>query len=646
MQNHEFLALDGSSHFSSGDIHNVPQMSWMKIASCVDHELYLKLGSVLRSIVRSADAAIDEAHVDEASIQTVMNILKTKRGLPLDERVFLRKLIGRALQLQTDQAHHENEDVDAIRQEDVLQDIFDVHSAFKFSNCHFEEYTQSQFMRDIIRAGLKFPFGRDVRERMSFHPQYIIHDDMFKILQYMFSMSSYAQYLRQHLKPRHKRRFELKLVVVPEAVRSVYDADNKFECSFHRMSDYLFKRHGEVFDKIVLRGHADLDNTIRTLYDVERIESEACSKLVVIVDRRHVHCKNDILYLLNDDVSELRTLDDNHCIGLDFHFEAARDALAVYLRCARGEKLRFFPEQLTQIIPRLFKRPHRTADAVLLDQIYAHSVKHGWATLLNDEAFDEQYKRVMGTNHVSVNYNRAVLRREYSCAREVLFFRDLLHYEMKAGEARARSGSSEHQTSEQSAVVRFTNFCVENEYDSESIIEDGTASPSNLQMFFKSRDEHAVFAQIRSIVQKYTTSSQQQQLSHWQYAKDALEHFEVDGFKVDALKYDLSALLSAHGHIIRSRTADEKEFKATQQHLSDSLGYCSLKDCPALSKHVQRTRERAGNVLPLHNEVGGDAESINEIISATLCALHCKLQHREPHLFRRCVRLPMTCRTL
>ena len=71
------------------------RMTWMNIANCVDHEMYTKLGSVLRAIVDEHDK--HEQEINAQSMDELMEILKRKRNLCVEERAYLRRLIERAI---------------------------------------------------------------------------------------------------------------------------------------------------------------------------------------------------------------------------------------------------------------------------------------------------------------------------------------------------------------------------------------------------------------------------------------------------------------------------------------------------------------------------------------------------------------------
>ena len=76
------------------------QQTWTKIASCVSHEMYGKLSSAIKSIVNNHKYDIGLYDIDNKHIDKMIDILKTKRNLGIEERVYLKKLCKRAKQFK------------------------------------------------------------------------------------------------------------------------------------------------------------------------------------------------------------------------------------------------------------------------------------------------------------------------------------------------------------------------------------------------------------------------------------------------------------------------------------------------------------------------------------------------------------------
>ena len=173
----------------------------------------------------------------------------------------------------------------------LMQDIFDIHRVFRFSNYHFDEYTEEQYLADIKSGPGSDYLSRNHKFSAGFnlHPQYIIHDDMFEIFKYVFSASEYAQGLQAEL---HDENRQLRSVVIPRAIKSVDDESDVFHHNFDRLDDYLFETAGDAFDKIILKTQSDrvINKWLSSLHC--RDES---STTLVIIDRRRLHCQHDIM---------------------------------------------------------------------------------------------------------------------------------------------------------------------------------------------------------------------------------------------------------------------------------------------------------------------------------------------------------------
>eukprot|EP01083_Nonionella_stella_P223609 796748_1 len=85
-----------------------------------------------------------------------------------------------------------------------------------------------------------------------------------------------------------------------------------------------------------------------------------------------------------------------------------------------GEKARFYPEYLTFLMCRLFKRrSDEMSDLEYIRAVYHPSYRHAFGTNLYDPVFDKHHKLILNSLHISVNYNRnyvpSVLRDDAHC---------------------------------------------------------------------------------------------------------------------------------------------------------------------------------------------------------------------------------------
>eukprot|EP01084_Bolivina_argentea_P195922 335984_1 len=305
-----------------------------------------------------------------------------------------------------------------------------------------------------------------------------------------------------------------------------------------------------------------------------------------------------------------------------------------------NEKTRFYPEHLTWLIPKLFRKPENMIESKYLDKIYSNSFKHGWCVTMNDEIFNKYYKIITGYTHISVNANRKVLYDEFH-KNPMICFTDLLHHEMKSNKIPLNGIKTIHQ------------YFQHNEYDSDSIIDDVVGKSdeytSNVAMFLHTKHKYHQFETIRTRVNKYIGFAEEvkslctvndifsfEDCTYIQRVINALEEFNKENYS------NLNALdvLTAYDHIILVhklcglKTHESDDNLDLQQYIINMLdGYCESEKCNILMKHSMRRRERQIDNAEFKNakEFGDD---LTEILVATLRALHCYILHKKQHLFR------------
>eukprot|EP01083_Nonionella_stella_P137028 417044_1 len=315
-------------------------------------------------------------------------------------------------------------------------------------------------------------------------------------------------------------------------------------------------------------------------------------------------------------------------------------------------------------MPRLFRKPIRFSNAEYLNMLYHNSFRNGWCVTLKDEIFDTYYKMITKVTHVCVNYNRAILYDEFFDTKPMLCFTDLLHHELET-----------HRHFNTNDIHRMNSFFDEHEYCTDAIIDDiHDDHGSNLEVSMKSKRKQNQFDIIRKIVRKYNGPAQKEKakmckIDHVLSAeKCPLIRIIIDGLKqhnsetMHATHHvNIADLLAAYDHMISvhglcaslsdPRLAETNESKPFEdmdhaQHtagahvyiLSEIGGYCTSKACPILQKHIMRRRERQKEELQEDRKDGNedheDHGGLDEILHATLNALHCYILHEKKELFR------------
>eukprot|EP01084_Bolivina_argentea_P281296 481260_1 len=325
MSHSEDKKEDILSAFSPEDLHEIERsvsfvvhhqkgfkLRWTHIANCVNHEMYPKLGSIILAIINDDSSSIEMYNVDNKYIDSMLQMLKNKRNLAVEERTYLKKLCQRAMKFipitlsrseyYINELHrilyplaNGNQDFFSECKElnsNLLQDIFDVHRQFRFSNYHFEEYTIEQFTNDLTKGiGIgtekdllkKYVENDEFKARMNFHPCYIINDNMFEIFGHIFNVSSYVDYVRKHV-----NIFSINIMIIPALVYSVYDEDIVFDYDNHMedFDDYLGLNNIHNYQRIVFgkdNGNNYILKTIKHLYDLNCIRNQNINNVTVII---------------------------------------------------------------------------------------------------------------------------------------------------------------------------------------------------------------------------------------------------------------------------------------------------------------------------------------------------------------------------
>eukprot|EP01084_Bolivina_argentea_P086492 156345_1 len=81
------------------------KMNWMKICECVSHEMWPKLSSVIKGIIRENNVNIYE--INNESITTIFNALK-KRTIQIEPLQYLKALIQRAMAFSINNNNNNN----------------------------------------------------------------------------------------------------------------------------------------------------------------------------------------------------------------------------------------------------------------------------------------------------------------------------------------------------------------------------------------------------------------------------------------------------------------------------------------------------------------------------------------------------------
>eukprot|EP01084_Bolivina_argentea_P171570 297239_1 len=126
-------------------------MDWFKACNGIQHEMWSKLAIAVKSIIIDDATKIKMDNLSEKNIIQVINILKNRRHLAIEERGYLRRFLRRAANFKINNQYikiQQNQNK-MLQYESLLIDIFYVYKIFIFTNFNFREHTINDFKKHI-----------------------------------------------------------------------------------------------------------------------------------------------------------------------------------------------------------------------------------------------------------------------------------------------------------------------------------------------------------------------------------------------------------------------------------------------------------------------------------------------------------------
>ena len=533
----------------------------------------------------------------------------------------------------------------------LLIDIYSVHKALSFGQFKFQNYTKKDFLRDIGEAVQKafrtVNFSPIIEARngifnLSFHPSYIINDDMFEVMACHFAVSSLVNQMDRNLVKVNE--LTIRSVVVPEAVTSIYDMNIEHQSSIKQLEVYL-KFISPSKPHVCLQFESninDVDAMTQTLWKITSfiLEMHSDGDLVFVFDRKSA-VKTVTIFECNE-YAKLSDLYQNYFIGFDFKVQWNRQDVCLSRECPRrvrcwtafgnNQRIRFYPESLLWIVPRLFSRSERMTVSEMMKRLYGAEYKWGWRVSLDDPTFDRFYHIITKYEHVTNNYNRneiiALQQSQSECG-----LRDNLELVL-----------------DQHLSVPLHHFAHQQAFDSDAILEDSLAANrmndaenSNIFRFLNTAGVGLHFRAFRQSLLRYrgTVCCSENLLSIGQcpYIEDLvtdlqrLKECDLDINVTNFWQFDLESTLSSWSHILsvhKLLSDDDDHEENKPQILNYILQRVQCRagsKCKALRAQRERRRETTRD-----ERVDLEPDEITaqiEVLSDTLFAIHCRVYHRD-----------------
>eukprot|EP01084_Bolivina_argentea_P073381 133171_1 len=416
-------------------------VQWHHITNALKQELYDNISRLFSNIVNQ-NRYTQTMNINEPNIETVLSQLKIKVNIAENEINYIKALIRRAILLKpltkakittllTANEVFTNDELTL----NTLYDIYNVYKCFLFANYQFKRYEEKEFIHLIENnyycKNNNIKISKITPEQIptiSLFPQYVIDDDMYAICRYFFVASHVAHELldKNYIHLTENKQCTIKVIVITNRIVSIYDKEITFEYNMNDLNAFFTTKQCNYFVSFTMS--AAESETVSSIHDVytERIKAahdkeHKIGNLLIVIDRRESsndYSCNKIYMLssetdLNDEFSEL---DSNYFISLQIKIKDIGHEMISQCHLFYGvsamDKIRFYPEYLTTIIPRLFCKKDDLTAYERMQKRYDDHFKHGFSFNLQDAIFDKYYKIITGWTHISVNYNRKMIKME------------------------------------------------------------------------------------------------------------------------------------------------------------------------------------------------------------------------------------------
>ena len=519
---------------------------------------------------------------------------------------------------------------------------------FIFGSFNCGEYTVNDFVSAAAEAEATLFGGqrlfshwlsRGFESRATLYPLYLIDDDLFQVFKHFFAVSDSIKRVLDLNE--FETRMDVFCCVIPRRVVALYDHDVIYKYSIDDIDEWLSKNR---FHVLYRKTTLNIDDDGRAM-DIDQQFQEQCARmatsnpssklLVFLIDRRQFEIITVIFECWDiDDVFDLTT---NHFIGMHFSLchrttpVNGKPVVKSWLHYGNSQRLRFWPEQMTWFIPRLFLKT-RSRGYEFVSRLYGNDYKHGFCVDLNDPIFARYYKMITGWEHHTVNYRRCTRDRkntgyyglrdyiqrralESKIKRESVgilrtfldgngYCSDTIHEDLGDEEWRQNSNISRHFGDE---IVKIVDFICD--YKNENL---GICTRNNKQEIWIC----PIAREMRDILQTF--------------AKHDL--VISDG---NLKEFDYSAVISGLDHLAEVHDMFGPQNRRRIQHYFMSRIPCTLAgDCGALVHHCSRRREMEDDELSEDVELEMDKDVLLSVTRSALSSTHCYLLHSDETLYR------------
>eukprot|EP01083_Nonionella_stella_P199589 731769_1 len=421
-------------------VHDMGPRSWEHVSCALTHELYAPIASSLNVIVNRNRE--EYSKLSDRNIDIVLNRLKKRSKMDAAEMEYIKQLIHRVISSRSEHSTV-NKSLDIEWKIDGLDpqtfcDIYNVHNCFLFANYRCAIYDKDIFKKEMIKqincTHLEKVVDNMIQQMPSIdlYPQYIIDDGLHLIWSYFFAATHLAHKVRNT--DLDNQSFAVKIVVIPKRIISICNEKNIYPDGMRDIYNYLMIEKNvsqeEVYMDVICFANNETDPTriskqmtdlfARAYRDDSDRKKTKQNDILIVVDRRQNMQKNkDKIYIISN--CDVRIFSELHAqYNISLHFDIAEDITRCYLYYGLHpkHKMRFFPELLTSIVPRFFKKDEKLNGYQRVRLLFDDKYKHGFALQLSDATFEKYYKCITQYTHVSVNYDRNVIQQKSNLSQE------------------------------------------------------------------------------------------------------------------------------------------------------------------------------------------------------------------------------------
>eukprot|EP01084_Bolivina_argentea_P276825 472430_1 len=365
---------------------------------------------------------------DETSCRTLQKIIEEEKYSPSPSEIKEKlKLFQKKRNIDDNQFNwllflinkfgtmFESYDVNTLLSANIkqLHDVFSVHRIFINENNKTTDYGLSDFFQDLtinhndIDALKPEEMGLLYDKTITLPPCYVINDDMESISNYIFGTTCLVNYISSFEKQSIVNT--INLIIIPQSVQSLIDPDLYYK---HKYLTTIQNKYEEIIVSKKVKSSTFYE-IITEIYDTDAFKKQCDGTMTLIVDRQVSNNeKNDRVTFYNIQNENIVRVTGDYSLSLTFQIDINDNIVKSYLWWGKNQKVRFFPEMMVSIIPRIFnKQCFDGTDYQRMQLIHSLGFKNGVAVNLNDPRFADYYKKCTNYTHFSVNYDRTFLNK-------------------------------------------------------------------------------------------------------------------------------------------------------------------------------------------------------------------------------------------